>query len=61
MMSVEQSAEWLARETEVTGINLLQCHLVHHNSHLTRPGIEPGPLQWEATNRLSYDTASGYN
>jgi hypothetical protein len=22
---------------------------VHHKSHLTRPGIEPGPPRWEAS------------
>jgi hypothetical protein len=25
------------------------AHLVHHKSHLTRPGIEPGPPRWEAS------------
>ena len=23
-------------------------HLVHHKSHMVRPGIEPRPWQWEA-------------
>jgi hypothetical protein len=28
--------------------NLSQCHLVHHKSHMDRPGIEPGPPLGEA-------------
>jgi hypothetical protein len=41
--------EWrLADETEVLGENLLQHHFVNHKSHMTRPGLEPGPPRWEA-------------
>jgi hypothetical protein len=48
-MSVEQSVEWeLAGETEVLGENLLQRHFVQHKSHMTWPGLEPGPTRWEA-------------
>jgi hypothetical protein len=38
----------LTGETDVLGENLPQRHLVHHKSHLTRPGFEPGP-RWEAS------------
>jgi hypothetical protein len=42
--------EWrLAGDTEVLGENLLQRHFVNHKSHLTRPGFEPGPPRWEAS------------
>jgi hypothetical protein len=39
MISVEQSVQWLAGETKVLGENLLQCHFVHHKSHMTWPGL----------------------
>jgi hypothetical protein len=39
----------LVGETEVLGENLLQRHFVHHKSHMTRPGLEPGPLWWESS------------
>jgi hypothetical protein len=29
--------------------NLPQRHFVQHKSHLTRPGLEPGPPRWEAS------------
>jgi hypothetical protein len=48
----------LAGEIEVLGKNLSQRRFVHHKSHMTWPGLEHEPSQWEpATNRLSYGTA----
>jgi hypothetical protein len=59
-MIVEQSVEWLTMETEVLGENLPECHIVHHKSHMTWPGLEPGPQRWETINRLSYGMAWKY-
>jgi hypothetical protein len=39
----------LAGGTEVLGENPPQRHFVHHKSYLTRPGLEPGPPRWEAS------------
>jgi hypothetical protein len=49
MVTVEQLVEWkLAGETEVLGENLPQRHFVQHESHMTRPVLEPGPPRWES-------------
>jgi hypothetical protein len=39
----------VAEKTEVLGENLSQRHFLHHKSHLTRPGLEPGPPRWESS------------
>jgi hypothetical protein len=33
----------IGRGTEVLRENLPQRHIVHHKSHMTRAGLEPGP------------------
>jgi hypothetical protein len=50
MVIVKQLEEYrLAGETEILGENLPQWHFVHHKSHMSWPGIEPGTPQWEAS------------
>jgi hypothetical protein len=49
-MIVEKQMECrLTGETEVLAENLPQLHFVHHKSHMTRPGFEPEPQRWEAS------------
>jgi hypothetical protein len=38
----------IGRGTEVLWENLTEFHFVHHKSHMTWPGLEPGPPRWEA-------------
>jgi hypothetical protein len=48
LMNMEPDGEMrIAGETEVLGENLPQRHFLHHQSHLTRPGREPGPPRWK--------------
>jgi hypothetical protein len=50
IMMMENLVEYrLVGETEVLGENLPQRHFIHHKSHLTRPGFEPGPPRLEAS------------
>jgi hypothetical protein len=49
LISVEQSVEWVAKENEVLVEDLPQCRFVHHKSHMTWPGLEPGLYKWEAS------------
>jgi hypothetical protein len=49
IVTMENLVEWMGGETEVLGENLPRRHFVHHKSHLTRPGIEPGSPRWEAS------------
>jgi hypothetical protein len=59
MVIVEKLVEWRsAGETEVLWENLPQRHFVHHKSHMTRPGSNPGRRGGKpATNHLSYGAA----
>jgi hypothetical protein len=59
MVIVEKLVEWrLAGETEILGENVPLYHFVHHKSHMTRLGWNPGRRgEKPATNPLSYGTA----
>jgi hypothetical protein len=48
MMIVEQSVECeFTGQNEIFGENLTQCHFAHHESYMTRAGLEPGPSRWK--------------
>jgi hypothetical protein len=56
LISVVKSVDCLVGETDVLGKYLLQCRCVHHKSHMTYLGSNPGRRCWKpVTNRLSYD------
>jgi hypothetical protein len=38
----------IPRETQVLGKYMPWYNLVHHTSHMTWPGMEPGSPQWGA-------------
>jgi hypothetical protein len=40
--------ELLPGETELLGENLPQRHFAHYKAHITWPGLESGPPQWES-------------
>jgi hypothetical protein len=56
MVILQQLVEWrLAEETKVLGENLPQYRFVHHKSHMTWPGSNPGRRGGKpATGHLSY-------
>jgi hypothetical protein len=45
----EISGMKIGRVIEVLRENLPQRHFLHQKSHMTRPGFEPGPTRWEAS------------
>jgi hypothetical protein len=50
MVTVEQLVECkLAGESEVLGENVPQRHFIQSKSHMTIPGLDPGPPWWEAS------------
>jgi hypothetical protein len=59
MVIVKKLVKWrLAGETEVLGDNLSQRHFVHHKSHMSRPGSNPGRRgEKPTTNPFSYGAA----
>jgi hypothetical protein len=59
-MNMEQLVEWaFAGEIELLGENLPQCRFVLQKSHMTWPGIEPGPSRWESIDYTTPDLWHG--
>jgi hypothetical protein len=48
MISVDRLVGKVARKIDVLRENLFRCRFVHQKSYITRPGLEPWPLLWEA-------------
>jgi hypothetical protein len=58
LMNMERLVEWeLAGETEVVGESLLQCHFVHHKSHITLDRTRTAAVEIRRLTARVYGTA----